>query len=305
MAETAQIELLPAAQVARETPVQQAASGLCYTAFADIRLPDGELEHIVNAVPRGIANALTQRAYYFVPLTIHQQEEGPLAPAVPDDAHTGGETLIAPAYTNELSDRAICHRNVHFAGADCIFISTRLMQDKFALAFELFINIGHHFVESVGAPRDFEELVLRQAESDVRGETSHDAWENRSRAFGENRNEATIAGRAARMGRGFDRVPDSDSDRAPDRNTDRSSDRNLPARPTLDEKAKTAYVHAAFADAIAIYLLSLTLDFDYMDLREREYPLLAASALAERLRAIAALFPPNPGYDFQILYRRR
>jgi hypothetical protein len=309
MAETAQIELLPAAQVARETPVQQAASGLCYTAFADIRLPDGELEHIVNAVPRGIANALTHRAYYFVPLTIHQQEEGPLAPAVPDDAHTGGETLIAPAYTNELSDRAICHRNVHFDGADCIFISTRLMQDKFALAFELFINIGHHFVESVGAPREFEELVLRQAESDVRGETSHDSWENRSRAFGETHNEATLSGRAARMGRGFDRVPDRvsdyDSERFPDRNTDRSTDRSLPARPALDEKAKTAYVHAAFADAIAIYLLSLTLDFDYMDLREREYPLLAASALAERLRAIAALFPPNPGYDFQILYRRR
>ena len=321
MAETAQIELLPAAQVARETPVQQAASGLCYTAFADIRLPDGELEHIVNAVPRGIANALTHRAYYFVPLTIHQQEEGPLAAAVPDDAHTGGETLIAPAYTNELSDRAICHRNVHFAGADCIFISTRLMQDKFALAFELFINIGHHFVESVGAPRDFEQLVLRQAESDIRGETSHDAWENRSRAFGENRNEATVAGRAARMGRGFDRIsdydsdrntdrgPDRNTDRGPDRNTDRSTDRTtdrgLPARPALDEKAKTAYVHAAFADAIAIYLLSLTLDFDYMDLREREYPLLAASALAERLRAIAALFPPNPGYEFQILYRRR
>jgi hypothetical protein len=305
MAETAQIELLPAAQVARETPVQQAASGLCYTAFADIRLPDGELEHIVNAVPRGIANALTHRAYYFVPLTIHQQEEGPLGPAVPDDAHTGGETLIAPAYTNELSDRAICHRNVHFAGADCIFISTRLMQDKFALAFELFINIGHHFVESVGAPREFEELVLRQAESDIRGETSHDAWENRCRAFGENRNDATIAGRAARMGR----AADQDSDRGPDRNADRGADRNpdrsLPTRHTLDEKAKTAYVHAAFADAIAIYLLSLTLDFDYMDLREREYPLLAASALAERLRAVAALFPPNPGYEFQILYRRR
>ena len=98
-----------------------------------------------------------------------------------------------------------------------------------------------------------------------------------------------------------DRGPDRNADRNPDRNPDRS----LPTRHTLDEKAKTAYVHAAFADAIAIYLLSLTLDFDYMDLREREYPLLAASALAERLRAVAALFPPNPGYEFQILYRRR
>jgi hypothetical protein len=52
-------------------------------------------------------------------------------------------------------------------------------------------------------------------------------------------------------------------------------------------------------------MLSLAVDFDYHDLREREYPLLAAPALAERLRHLASLFPPNPGYDFQILYRRK
>ena len=85
------------------------------------------------------------------------------ATRIPDDAHSSGETLIAPQYTTELSDRAICHRNVHFAGADYIFISTRLMQDKFALAFELFINIGHHFVDAAGVPASFGELVDRQA----------------------------------------------------------------------------------------------------------------------------------------------
>ena len=52
-------------------------------------------------------------------------------------------------------------------------------------------------------------------------------------------------------------------------------------------------------------MLSLTLDFNYTDLREREYPLLAAPALAERLRHVAALFPPNPGYDFHISYRHK
>jgi hypothetical protein len=72
----------------------------------------------------------------------------------------------------------------------------------------------------------------------------------------------------------------------------------------IDEKAKTTFIHAAFSDALAIYMLSLTLDFDYADLREREYPLLAPPALAERLRAVAALFPANPGYEFQVLYRR-
>ena len=39
--------------------------------------------------------------------------------------------------------------------------------------------------------------------------------------------------------------------------------------------------------------------------REREYPLLAPAALAERLRLMAELFPPNEGYTFSIRYRRR
>ena len=38
----------------------------------------------------------------------------------------------------------------------------------------------------------------------------------------------------------------------------------------------------------------LALDFDYSELREREYPLLAPAALAARLRLVAELFPPNP-----------
>jgi hypothetical protein len=50
---------------------------------------------------------------------------------------------------------------------------------------------------------------------------------------------------------------------------------------------------------------SLFLDFDYFELREREYPLLAPAALAERLRKIHELFPPNPGFEFAVYYRRR
>ena len=73
----------------------------------------------------------------------------------------------------------------------------------------------------------------------------------------------------------------------------------------IDEKAKSSYLEAAFADAIAIYQLSLALDFDYAELREREYPLLAPQALAERLRLVARIFPPNKGYEFAIRYRRR
>ena len=56
---------------------------------------------------------------------------------------------------------------------------------------------------------------------------------------------------------------------------------------------------AAFADAIAVYTLTLYLDVDYAELRERDYPLLAPNALAERLRKMNELFPPNPGYEFR------
>ena len=76
-------------------------------------------------------------------------------------------------------------------------------------------------------------------------------------------------------------------------------------REVIDEKARSAYFEAAFSDAVAIYMLALTLDFDYTELKEREYPLLTAPALAERLRHVAKLFPANPGYEFEIRYRRR
>ena len=247
MAGAAQIPLFSAAKVAQESSVRQADNSLCYATFGEVHLAQDELEHIVQAVPAVIAAALRHRAYYFVPLAIGENEE----------------TVVAPDYSVELSDRAICHRNVRFAGSECIFISTRLMQDRFALAFEFLINVGHHFVDAIGVPQTFADLVWSQASAEVRGETSQDAWENRRRAL------------------------------------DRSRGSNI------DEKAKSAYFEAAFADALAIYMLSLTLDFDYADLRERDYPLLAPPALAERLRHIAELFPPNSGYEFEIRYRRR
>ena len=71
------------------------------------------------------------------------------------------------------------------------------------------------------------------------------------------------------------------------------------------ERYRNEYFEATFSDTISIYLLSLYLDMDYYDLRERDYPLLAPAALAERLRKVAEMFPPNPGFDFAILYKRR
>jgi SAM-dependent methyltransferase len=285
MAGTAQIELLPAVEVAQRTPVQQALNGISYATFADIQVEAAELEQVINAIPTAIAKALSHRAYYFVPLTIH---EGPLDG--PDaELANAGETLVAGGYSTELSDRAICHRNVKWVDADCTFISTRLMHEKFALAFELFINVGHHFVDAVGVPKEFASLVWSQAEANVRGETSQDAWENRRRVLDPAGELPFETGRR--------------KENPPLLNGAAPAERR-PSRP-VDEQARLAFFEAAFSDAIAIYLLSLALDFDYADLREREYPLLAAPALAERLRHVARLFPPNPGYEFQVLYRRR
>jgi hypothetical protein len=274
MAEVAQMELLPASLVAQQTPVRQSENRLCYAIFADTHITAQELEPIVQAVPNAVAAALTRHAYYFVPLTIGETEE----------------TMVAPGYTIDLGDRAMCHRNVQFDGADCIFISTRLMQDRFALAFEFFINVGHHFVEAAGVPQSFCDLAWSQALAEVRGETSQDSYESRRRALDRGRNE----GPGARMAeRTFSRV---DQPAAAGRVIEKGR---------IDEKAKSSFFEAAFSDALAIYMLSLTLDFNYTDLREREYPLLAAPALAERLRHVAGLFPPNPGYDFQISYRHK
>ena len=78
-----------------------------------------------------------------------------------------------------------------------------------------------------------------------------------------------------------------------------------PGQAPIDERARSAFFESAFSDALAIYMLSLAVDFDYHDLRERDYPLLSAPALAERLRHVATLFPANQGYEFQVLYRRK
>ncbi|MDE1178717.1 MAG: hypothetical protein PW789_19250 [Edaphobacter sp.] len=256
MAEGVQNGLMKAAQVAQETVVRRAPNGVAYAAFGDNSLSDNDLERMVQAVPTAIAAALSRKAYYFVPLAITERRAGESSDA----------TLVAAAYTTELGDQAICHRNVALDNADGVFISTRLLGDRFALAFEFFINVGHAFVDIAGVPEIFEQLAWSHALSDVRGETSHDAWEAR---------QQSLAG-------------------------DRSQ-----GKPIVDERAKTNFISSAFSDAVAIYLLSLAIDFDYTELREREYPLLAPQPLADRLKLIAKLFPPNPGYEFAIKYRRR
>lgn len=232
------------AEVVRQTPVSQAANGICYAVAGQVTISESDLERMIAAVPRAAAAALHRKAYYFVPLTVSH----------------GEETVIADRYDVSLSDNAVCHRNLNLGDSQCVFISTRLMDDKFSVAFEFFINVGHALVERAGVSEQFAELAWKQVEDGIRGETSLDAWEARKLA--------TAGGLDA-------------------------------------EKYKNEFLGAAFADAISIYLLSLCLDVDYYDLRERDYPLLAPSGLAERLRKVAELFPPNPGFEFAIYYKRR
>src|SRR5271165_6708895 len=228
MASSAQIELWQAEKIAASLAVSQAPNGIHYAAWGETRVSEPDLERLVGAVPASLSAALAHRAYYFVPLAI---------------ADTG-DTMIAPGYTVDLGDRAICHRNATFGSTEAVFLSTRLVEDRFGLAFEFFINVAHNFVEAAGVPESFSTLVWSQAEAQVRGETSQDAWETRRRAQ-DSRNGTKV----------------------------------------IDERSRNVYIESAFSDALAIYMLSLAVDFDYHDLREREYPLLAAPALAERLRA--------------------
>ena len=226
------------------TPVSQAANGICYAAAGESAISSFDLERMIAAVPTKMAAALKRKAYYFVPLTVTQ----------------GDEILIADRYDVALSDNAVCHRNLNLGDSQCVFISTRLMDDKFSVAFEFYINVGHGLVEVAGVSEEFSDLAWSQVTAGVRGETSLDAFEARKIA---------LAGGAEA------------------------------------ERFKNEYFEATFSDTISIYLLSLYLDVDYYDLRERDYPLLAPSALAERLRKVAELFPANAGFEFAVLYKRR
>ena len=250
MSTSAQIELWPAEKVAAQAPVTEASNGIHYAAWGETRVSEPDIERLVAAVPASLSAALIHRAYYFVPLAI---------------ADTG-DVMIAPGYSVDLGDRAISHRNANFGVTEAVFLSTRLVEDRFGLAFEFFINVAHNCVEASGVPESFSSLAWSQAEAQVRGETSQDAWETRRRA---------------------------------------QEIRNADGQKVIDERSRGSYYESAFSDSLAVYMLSLAVDFDYHDLREREYPLLAAPALAERLRHVATLFPANPGYEFQVLYRRK
>lgn len=267
--------LIAATELAAGLPLATAKNGVRFASFGDTKgdtkLQPGELERVVEAVPAVVVPALGNRVFYFVPLALAAGRAEHTAASV-----VAAKTMIARVFTPELADDAICHRNVDVPARDGvpahegIFISARLLRDQFALAFEFFINVAHGYAASAGIPDAFSQLAWAQAVADVRGETSQDAAEARA--------EALPKGKPA-------------GDPA--------------SEPETLERARLDFLDSAFSDALAIYMLSLAVDFDYAELREREYPLLAPAALAARLRLMSTLFPPNDGYEFSIRYRRR
>ncbi len=306
--------LVNAAQIAHDTEVRQSPNGVSFATFGETGLADLDLDRMLETVPTAITVALKANTYYFVPLALRE--------AVADNAEADAEallkseaaaepTMVASAYTDEFSDAAICHRNVELGhGRRGVFISTRLMGDRFALSFEFFINVAHAFVDQTGTPEVFADLVWKQALGGVRGETSIDAWETRNLAFGRPANaQPEPTPLASRRNRGMAsfsaRQRAFASDDAAAASPGQLSGAAQNAQSPINDKDRGLYLEAAFSDAVAIYLLSLALDFDYSELREREYPLLSPAALAARLRVVADLFPPNPGYDFAVKYRRR
>ncbi len=66
----------PAQQVAREVAARTAANGLHYAPYGDTRVTEADLTRMVESVPKSIADALTQKAYYFVPLTLGDRRRG-------------------------------------------------------------------------------------------------------------------------------------------------------------------------------------------------------------------------------------
>lgn len=280
MAEAAQAGLVKAVQVANDAEERRAGNGLRFATFGETGVPALDLQSMIEAVPPAITAALNANTYFFVPLALREPEQ----------------VMIASTYSAELDAAAICHRNVTLGkNHQGVFISTRLMNDRFALCFEFFINVAHAFVDNTGVPQQFSDLVWEQATGGARGpiavqrgETSLDAFETRNLALGRAANDEGIgAQQPARRGRAFGSIA------------------AVAETGKVDEKERGHYVAAAFSDALAVYLLSLAVDFDYAELREREYPLLAPAALAARLKMIAELFPPNAGYEFSIRYRRR
>jgi hypothetical protein len=159
--------LVQATEVAGEAEVRRSRNGIRFAAYGEIGVPLPDLDSMIEAVPPSVTAALGSNTYFFVPLALRGPEAVQRAPgtSVREANQRRDEgAMVAREYSTEAGERAICHRNVALgAGQQGVFISTRLMGDRFALCFEFFINVAHAFVDTAGIPQRFSELVWEQA----------------------------------------------------------------------------------------------------------------------------------------------
>ena len=267
VAHTGSSSLLHASEVASAVTPRRAPNGIRFASFGDTRIADFDLQRVVQAVPSLIAPALAGRVFYFVPLAI-PETRATADPGFRDSDAT--RTLVARDAVPELIDDAICHRNVHLAATPLASAHEGIFISARLLR-DTF-SLAFEFFINVGHAFA-EHAGIPEAFNDL-------VW---TQALADTRGETSQDAWETRIEAVSHRLEGSQP----------------------NEKARLDYLESAFADALAIYQLSLAVDFDYAELREREYPLLAPNALADRLRLISTLFPPNQGYDFSIRYRRR
>lgn len=79
------------------------------------------------------------------------------------------------------------------------------------------------------------------------------------------------------------------------------------AAPAAEAEAWLNYRRAAETDALGLYMAALHTDVFYEDLfePEAEFPALDAELVAERVRVLERLYPPNRGFSLQIVRPRR
>src|SRR5437667_12063193 len=93
----------PPAEVVRHTPVSQAPNGICYAVAGEVSVSEADVQRIVAAVPDADAAALERKAYYFVPLTVNQDDD----------------TVIADGYEVSPSSNAVFPRSIEQGAALC------------------------------------------------------------------------------------------------------------------------------------------------------------------------------------------
>src|SRR5579875_3636511 len=106
-------KLVRASQIAREAEVRRSPNGVRFATYGETGVPGPDLDRMLEAVPAGIATALKGNTYYFVPVALREPDVMEPSRRLREESQGEGQeqAMVAPAWTEELSEAAICHRN--------------------------------------------------------------------------------------------------------------------------------------------------------------------------------------------------